>query len=385
MLIKILVGFLAIIGGLVLLAVIALIVGYFVFAYRMRKKIRSYLDANFDRTIGFDDSSDHGNFGDENDWEFSNMEIPPMVIELVHKEGVSWSNHKEVEKVLEKASRSLTRSGFRYVGDFCVRGEDDKLKRFFMDVQGQMMAVILYSPELPEPYVEFLFEKKLGGFVQVHNYPSQVYFAPHGVLECQHIDKRISENVRIITKMLGIATKRMEQHPAKPVIDEDVPRRYERFYADEMAWRIRRGGLNRDEIVEVFKAEGLEIDEEMINKVRDKWQFAIESFLIEQSRRAAEQDDDGREVLAVHDGSNKSFLVDRLDGFLDAVSDGLDDIKDFDADRLRSELQQLLNRFSPREAISRFRAILPQPIRYSLIDQIKKPIETDLYLLPDWD
>ena len=385
MLIKILVGFLAIIGGLVVLVVIALFVGYFVFAYRMRKKIRSYLDANFDRTIRGDDSSDHGNFYADDGWEFSDVEIPPMVIHLVQKEGVSWSRDKDVEKVLEKATRSLSRAGFKVVGDFCVRGEDDKLKRFFSDAQGQMMAVILYSPELPEPYVEFLFEKKVGGFVQVHNYPSNVYFAPHGMLECQHIDKRISENVRVVSKMLGIALKLIEQNPAKPVLVEDVPRRYERFYADEMAWRIRKGGLDRDEIVEVFKAEGLEIDEEKINKVRNKWQFAIESFLIEQSRRAAEQDDDGHEVLAVHDGSNKSFLIDRLDGFLDAVADGLEDMKEIDAERLRGELNQLLNRFSPREAISRFRAILPQSIRYSLIDQIKKPIETDLYLMPDWD
>jgi len=50
--------------------------------------------------------------------------------------------------------------------------------------------------------------------------------------------------------------------------------------------------------------------------------------------------------------------------------------------RISDELESLLRLFSPREAIARLRPLLPESFRFNLVDQLRKPVEADLYLLP---
>ena len=115
-----------------------------------------------------------------------------------------------------------------------------------------------------------------------------------------------------------------------------------------------------------------------IELIQHDWQDAIEQFLVEQSPKGAEYFDDDAEVIAVHDGSLSKFLFDRFCDFYEGESE----IEPQELLRIMNELQTLLQLFKPREAIARFRPLLPESLRFSLIDQLRKPVEADLYLLP---
>ncbi len=367
MLIKILVGILAFIGAVVVLAIAALLIGYVVFAYRMQKKIRAFLD-----TEGLDIDAQL-----DDEYCTADVEIPPLTINLVPTDNPDWI---EFGESVEKTLRILRRSHFKLIGDFHDE-ESDSPYRFLISDTGELIAFIHLSAHISQPYLELFAEKANGGYIRVHNFPSATMQAPSADT-CRHFQEPLDQE-QTVRKILSCARKLVKAHTVKPVAESNVIKQFVKYFSDGIAFRIRRGGLSQEEIEATFRYAGLEIDQELIDRVRNSWQYAIENYLIEQSSKASQQDEEGYEVLAVHDGSNKSFLIERIDLFLVMLGERLSNMKEVDIKQMREELIGLLNRFSPREAIARFRPILPQALRYSLIDQLKKPIEADLYLIPE--
>ena len=80
----------------------------------------------------------------------------------------------------------------------------------------------------------------------------------------------------------------------------------------------------------------------------------------------------------MHDGSLSAFLLNRFNDFYSHEVE----VEPEELSRIMDELKTLLRLFKPREAIARFRPLLPESQRFSLIDQLRTPVEADLYLVP---
>lgn len=371
MLVNILVGILAVIGGFVVLVVISLVVFYFMLVRRANRKVRLLID-RMEREGGRDviDSDDY----QEMDWPDDDVCIPPFTMELQPAEKLPWWDPALADKV----TRKLQKADFKIVGDYVAASMDDSAKRFFLGEDGRIVAVLHQDPQMDEAYLEFYFEMVAGGRGGVGNPSSYTIALPAGAVG-KYFEQSLTEGLRVVSKMLSEVRALVAAHPAKQMPPSEVVASFVQAYNDDMLAHIRKGGLTAKEIEEILIKRGEEPDEFMIGDIQTSWQQAIEEFLIDQSRRAAEQDDEGHDVLAVHDGSLAEYLADRMNDFL---SNFLGQETDETESRL-IELEQLLDRFPPREGIARFRPLLPQSVRFSLIEQLKLPVETDFYLLPE--
>ena len=142
-------------------------------------------------------------------------------------------------------------------------------------------------------------------------------------------------------------------------------------------------GVSEDEVCTALIAQGIEPSEEDVVEIQGQWQAAIEHHLLDFSSRALNEYHAGRSVLIVYEGSIASYLLRRVEEMLKgalATHDVASEEHNLQA--WTGELRELLQRFSPREAIARFRALLPRSARYTLIDQLDQPVSADLYILP---
>jgi hypothetical protein len=153
---------------------------------------------------------------------------------------------------------------------------------------------------------------------------------------------------------------------------------FEEAHAAEMDSRIACGGLAEEEIRASLFAQGTHASDQDVEDIQGQWQQAIEQHLLDFSTRGRVQRTAGREILVVHDGSLHHYLRSRICPLL-RCSGELDQ-RQFLA--MVNELGLLLETFTPREAMARFRPLLPGTLRYDLIDQLHQPVEADLYTLP---
>jgi hypothetical protein len=143
-----------------------------------------------------------------------------------------------------------------------------------------------------------------------------------------------------------------------------------------MSSRISEGGVSEQEIREALLRQGLRPTIAQIGLIQRQWQAAIEDYLLEFSARGKNFRYKGDPVLVVHDGSLGTYISSQLHCcLLKRLSDPRE------ASLLCRELEQMLVRFNPREAISRFRPLLPAEWRFELVDQIRRPVAADIYRL----
>jgi hypothetical protein len=191
-----------------------------------------------------------------------------------------------------------------------------------------------------------------------------------------HFKEDINEGLEFLSKMLKCANRLAEEHHALPVDRNNIQNFFEHAHALEMDWRITRGGLSKSEILQALDVSEDDANEVDIEDIQWNWQDAIEHFLIEQSVKGLQQVEESGEVIAVYDASSRTYLYQRLYDYY-CGEWGTDEF-----DKIATELESLLKKFNPREALARFRPLLPESMRYALIDQVRKPVEADLYLLP---
>ena len=150
---------------------------------------------------------------------------------------------------------------------------------------------------------------------------------------------------------------------------------FESAHAAEMDARIERGGLTTEEIRAALGEGEEKISEAEVQEIQWNWQESIEEFLLAHSLKSNEA---SGQLLAVYDGILASYLRRRIFDYY--TSEGKLELSQ--VSRIEKELESLLQLFQPREAIARLRPLLPESLRFKLVDQLRRPIEADLYLLP---
>ena len=370
MLLKIIFAILATFGAIVVLGIAVVIVLYFVVARKITLRVRHSL-RDFEAMRGGAIDADY--FRSIEDEEDSEFDVPPMRIHLKRASPGIWLS----ENGVEEGAKWILNNGFEFVGDYLIEELPGSRLKVFLSDDRWLVATIRQDRGDDPAYVEFCFDlgnNQRGG---VSNPPNATVPLPDGAIG-EHFHDDFYDGVHILPRMLERARVLAEENAELKVDREKIEEFFEAAHAAEMDMRIERGGLTAEEIRLALAHDQQSVSKAEIEVIQRDWQDAIEQFLVEQSPRGAECFDENGEVIAVHDGSLSTFLLDRFCDFYEGESE----IEPEDLLRIMGELETLLRLFKPREAIARFRPLLPESMRFSLIDQLRKPVEADLYLLP---
>ena len=363
-------GILAAIGGLVVMAIVVLIVAYFLLSWRLTNKLRQTV-------AGMEEILADSALADKYEEFFlppQHGSVPPMRIHLRRLENSAWDDHALVHRI----DQWLLQHSFRRLGDYVCDGLKGELYRVYLSDDQLLVAAIRDAGDDSEPFVEFSFDlgnSLRGGISNPSGLPLPV---PSGAVG-KYYSQQLSHDFEVLSRMWLDAKDLVDAHDVHAVDPQRITQYFEEAHAAHMDSRIASGGVSEAEIRAAFEAQGSQASREDIEEIQEEWQQAIEAHLLDFSPRGVEQHRAGREILIVHDASVGSYLVNRIQDLYESLLPN-------DQDRLlpmSTELQQLLQRFSPREAMARFRPLLPNELRYDLVDQIKQPVEADLYALPN--
>ncbi len=371
MLLKIILTILTTIGAIVVLGIAIIFVLYFIVARKITLRVRQSL-REFEAMQG-EGAIDADYFRSIEEGSDSEFDVPPMRIHLRRASPVIWMN----ESGVEEGAKWIRSHGFEFVDDFLIEElPASRLKVFLAD--DRILVAAIRQDQADDPaYVEFCFDlgdNQRGG---VSNPPNATVPLPGGAIG-EHFNDDFREGVHILPRMLARARGLAEENAALKIDRENIEAFFELAHAAEMDMRIERGGLTAEEIRLALEQDQQSVSKAEIEVIQRDWQNAIERFLVEQSPKGAEYIDESGEVVAVHDGSLSTYLLNRFSDFYKSE----DKVESEDILRILGELETLLRLFKPREAIARFRPLLPESMRFSLIDQLRNPVAADLYLLP---
>jgi hypothetical protein len=381
LLLKIILAILASIGAIVVLAVTVIVVLYFIVVRRITLRVRQSL-REFEAMQG-ENEIDADYFRAIEGRTESEFEVPPMRIHLQRASPKIWMAEAGVtetgvtEAGVAEGAKWIESNGFEFVGDFLIEELPESRLKVFLSDDRWLVATIRQDNADDPAYTEFCFDlghNQRGG---VSNPPNATVPLPEGAIG-EHFHDDFIDGVHVLPKMLERARELAEDHAALKVDRYKIEEFFEAAHATEMDMRIERGGLTAEEIRLALEHNQQSVSKSEIEGIQWDWQDAIEQFLVDQSPKGAECLDEDSEVVAVYDGSLSAFLLDRFNDFYSSEVD----VEPGEFLRIMGELETLLRLFKPREAIARFRPLLPESMRFSLIDQLHKPVEADLYLLP---
>jgi hypothetical protein len=344
---------------------VALAIAYFVIVRRLTRKMQETVGEMEAMLVNTIDADGFHEVADEYDFDL----VPPMQIRL----GASQRELFRETELCRRIDAWLLDHGFQRIACFIIDELEEEELCVYLSDDRKLVGAIRQRSDESEPFVEFCFDLSDGGHTGLRGGVSN---PPGGTLQLpadavgQHFAGRLSDNFELLSQMWLVAKELVDARRVQEVDPSQIAEFYEEAHAAEMESRIRVGGVSTSEVRESFQSQGIAATDDDVEAVVDQWQTAIADHLIGYSRKAENQFDDGRDVLVVYETISTKFLLSSVREFFAAL-EGMDTAE---VELLIEELQQLLRRFSPRDAIARFRPLLPPEMRYSLIDQIREPV-----------
>ncbi|MFK7735616.1 MAG: hypothetical protein AB8B50_06300 [Pirellulaceae bacterium] len=301
--------------------------------------------------------------------------VPPMTIFLEEaKNQISLFG-----KVGRVAERWLLENGFRFEGQFLIEELGYEQLRCYVAQDRNMLVSVRIPPYAEEAYIEFCMDLGEGAVAGIANPPAST-LSPPGEATSQFLPGSVAEDPSLLPRMYHIAAELVEREDVHPFAfgRSAIADFYESAHGSEMLRRLEAGGISKEEVLQTLKTQGWVGSEAEVRGLRGQWQQAIDAHLLEFSPNGLNHQHSGQRVLIVHDSSLVEHIEDTLREVLESLAPSSPSTA---REVLGSELEELFERFTPREAIARFRALLPNTARYQLIDQISNPIEADVYAL----
>ncbi|MBX3420704.1 MAG: hypothetical protein KF752_04025 [Pirellulaceae bacterium] len=298
--------------------------------------------------------------------------IPPMRIYLETSDQ-PW---RTAEELCQAVDGWLLQHEFQPAGRFVIEELGNEQLSAYLSCDKLLVAAVRLPPDAILPYVEFCFDTGAGGQRGgVGNPPSGTVGLPIGAIG-QFFEATLAGDLRLLEQMYEAARQLLQQHQPRPVEPENIAHFFEEAHELEMSWRVTSGGLTRQEIDDVLRRQGVQATPGQVALLQRQWQVAIEDYLLEFSARGRDRQATGGQMMVVHDGSLAGYLKSRLRQMLVQVSADSREVE-----LLCTELDQILSRFSPRDAVARFRPLLPTALRFDLVDHINHPVRADVYAL----
>ncbi len=298
--------------------------------------------------------------------------VPPMHIFLEPKDR-RWHSRDEL---CRKIDQWMSKHDFERLGYFSIEGLNREELCTYLSHDRLLVGAIRMPLDISEPYIEFCFSSgpsgQRGG---VGNPPQSTIGTTDGVAG-RYFQGSLSVDFSLLDQMHVAARQLLQDHTATPVDPHHIAEFFEEAHAYEMACRVASGGISQQEILEALRRQGVQPTSDQVSAVQCQWQAAIQDYLLEFSPQGKNYLVAGHRLLIVHDGSYVNFLSSQLSQLLkqslaDAQEIGL----------LCQQLEQLLERFQPRQAISRFCRLIPMACMLRLVDQMRFPVACDVYAI----
>ena len=243
----------------------------------------------------------------------------------------------------------------------------------------------------------------------VRQYPDGSMFT-YSTGEYHGMDEPPEKTAKFLPEQpLEQVTQRLwDDSPASGAISippDDFVENFERAYAEEMNWRIERGGPTEAEIRRITEKDGQDCTPESVQQIQNQWRTQITAFFSERqlsrfrglskvsnTTLAGYQD----RMIAIHDRMSAEDLLAIVDHnfYPDADLDEEDfdenDMEEAELLKVHRTQQTLLKQIrgwcddsSPREAFPRLLDEEEQRTLYSHLGTVDKPIPGDIWLSPE--
>lgn len=295
--------------------------------------------------------------------------IPPMSIFL---ESIDRKWHV-ADELCRQIDRWMKLHQFERIGYYSIEELDGEELCVYLSQDRLLVAAVRMSRDSSEPFVEFCFDLGQGDRGGTSNPPNSTIRPPADSVGC-HFEGRLTGNPNLLYQMYLRALQLVEKYKPLPVAPQRIAEFFEEAHASEMALRVTCGGITELEIQEVLQRQGVSPTTTEVAWIQRQWQSAIEDYLLEFSACGKSRKMDGQRILIVHEGSIPSYLRTILQPVILASTTDWQE-----AELLSREFEQMLNRFAPREAVARFRPLLPSKDCFHLVDQISRPVSGDVY------
>ena len=314
--------------------------------------------------------------------------IPPFRIHLDAKEGTEWNQADKVDQ----ATTHFEGVGYRRIGDYDVREmEEVRIRAFSHDATG--FFAVLYDHNAAGVFADVFRDFSDGTSVTISTAPETGMDRPtHAPLF--RIEQDICEEggAQILHDRLAHEAIGREAYATRP---EEFAHMFSEFYAQEMDWRIARGGVTRQEIERVAEVSGQpEPSDAQVEMIQGLWNCAICSFLDEEVQRiwlaesnlgAVEWESMRERITVVHEHLKGEDLADDLAWSIVYAQTNGDD--DFESEAAHNEasgrLRPLFESRSVRDGFEQAMNELPEKSRYRRVGSVEEPWPADIWVAPE--
>ena len=312
--------------------------------------------------------------------------VPPFRIHPVRESEPQWQAAEQVNS----AAGTFRELGYQDVGTYTI---DDQLGTtlmgFFHPPVGSFAVV--YDIPGAGAFLDVVVQLTDGSHITVSTTPPDGMDRPPFV---------VMQRLQFDDPVGPAAVQQAHARLVELIDDRDVVTRtadefeicFRRAYAQEMDWRMDRGGPTDEEIRRVAALNGGEQPtDEQIERIQSTWRNSMAWFVQDQLREAylnqatmtgMQLDELQERLFVVHEKSTPQQLEGEL---MDRLPYDEDDEDDGQDEQLRQRFLHQLNAGSPREGFRRALSLHPAGPQYRRIAVASKPWPADLYVAPGLD
>lgn len=335
---------LQIIGGLVVLAILAIFLGFLWLRWKIRKLARE-LGTNLEGL---------GNFSGG----------PPPRVRL----RASSPSHWEAEEVQEEVAE-LDRFGFDRISSYETPDIPGLIFLPFASRDNRTYAVVYHQAGGIGVWCDIYSRYEDGTALTVTS-------APRGG-ELEHRPGREKAYLpgTPVGKLVEVHQAKISGRPVKPATIEGFANDFEQSYEEEMAWRFSKG-YSDDEIRAVATLDGgysediMEQTREMMNTRASEQLTEVlrRKYMVESGLTASEWEDQRDRIVIVHDKQTSEDVLDEVASFLDLGDEP------YEVDELVSK--------PPREFMDWLNESQAPDCKFKKVRTLHEPVEADIWLAP---
>lgn len=317
--------------------------------------------------------------------------LSPFRVHLEPTRALPWQDGEG----LAAATNAFESMGYVPIGDYRLRELDDVRLRAFLHPDEAIHAV-LYEHDQVGLYADVVRDFEDGTRVTVSGAPEiGTDRPPHAPLVRVPGDVREPGTVQTLhDRLLRESDGRL---PIR-VGAEDFAQVFSEAWAQEMDWRIARGGVTREEIEQIAALSGQpDPDDDQIALVQGIWANAIGEFIEEEvtsqwladsGLSALDWERLRDRIVVVHDHGEPDDRIDELawrlvEEAIDLASDATDDAEvDRTHDDALARIRTAFAGRSTRHGFSAAQALLPEKRRYEHLGHVEAPWPADVWAAP---
>ena len=282
---------------------------------------------------------------------------------------------------IEPRAANFEAAGFRRAGAYCVREMDGLRLVGLVDEQSSRIAVAYESKDLGAWSDVFVRYEAAGALtVSSSALAARLDDRPgHTKIFDASLDER-----GLLARMDEEAAPRAR----RPVKVEEFAAVFEKAYADEMDWRLERGGATLEEAKRIAESMDGTFTQEEIERAREALQAQASEAMTEICRQAFASTMDGaawerirERVAIVHEKMTPQQVWEAMEECLCELDD--DVLGESDYDTISTEVESLLeSRRSPLSLADAINGLIPEGGRFKVGDTLSEPVSAVLYVAP---